>query len=822
MNRLFSIALAAILAMLNFTAYAQTGLTIQEAAELADGSNSVAFNIGEDYTCPRFFKYTSQVRGLLRVEGENTTVSINCVTEDSIEASCIKTGTSCIIPMVEGTTVYVQISPNMTLEDDITVNFFAGFEANANAGRGTSKSDPIVIEEKQTNITIDNVAGFEEFENFFTYQATETGALQLSCSGYVLTGKYGSSFNNLTNSFTTSYDNGKYVGVIPVQKGTTVCISIGAYTAMSVTATMTYPEKGTSSNYPIELIEGNNNVSAEFGEYWYLYDGAKEDGYLTISSEYTIPRGYVKVFTNDNLYFPVAQSETGYYDLRFKVRKNTSYLIYILKTEESDDWPNPDVINVSFDPLQKGESASNPIILTPNQAEELSNTSGTYYYSISVPQNSENQMIEFDIIGESKESYFLTLYNAQKGSYYAVTGYGECKVEAESGHSYMLVVEKNKAGEGTLMPYVRDMIEGESIFKPITLQIGENPISKANDVYLQYKATINGRISLAFNIPSVVIDFPISTDPEKGVYVAYPEGGTTKLDVVEGTNYFIHLTNVSEDCILTFTEEGYKSGDTKEMAIEVTDSKVTLTPQMMNTWFRYTAAKDGKMVISSNITDDGTTSIYYSIGDDTYMSYIINNDEEGNIIYRTTFSINKGETIYVHLVSSVEHGGKDIVFDLRDFAQGESLHTAFELIPNGNSVNVPLATRKQNQWVRIPVNGAKKITVTTDRFISGGIFLNEDVNRAYDIEFTPDGNNEVQTAVYESNEPVEYLYVKVAFSNGKIVMSASADYTSSITNTELNTLPIETYSINGVRLSSPQRGINIIRRADGSVKKVIR
>lgn len=822
MNRLFSTAFAFILAVLCIPANAQTGLSISEAFDLMTGSNTASFNRGEDYTNPRFFKYTSQERGLLKVEGESTTISVNCVSEDSTEVSCTKTGTSCIIPMVEGTTVYVHISPNLTLEDDMSVNFYANFEPNANAGRGTSSDDPIVIEENKTNITIDNVEGFEEFENYLTYTATDTGVLQLSCSGYVLSGRYGNSFGKLTNSFTTDYDNGRYIGAIPVKKGETVCISIGAYTAMTVIAKMIYPDKGTSSNYPIDLIEGDNNVSAEFGEYWYIYRGSKEDGYITIASDYTIPRGYVKVFTMDNLYSPVAKSETGYYDLRFKVNKNTSYLVYILKTEESDDWPNPDVISVAFEPLHQGESANNPIILTPNQAEELSTVSGTYYYTISIPEESENQMIEFDITGESKDGCFLTLYDTRKGAYYAVTGYGEIKIEAEAGHTYMLVIEKYKAGEGTLMPAVREMIAGESIYRPITLKVGENPIAKTNNLYLQYTATINGRISLAFNIPAVAVDFPISTDSEKGSYIAYNEGGTTKLDVEAGTTYLIHLSNISDDCILTFAEESYKSGDTKEMAIEVTSTKVTLSPLMMNTWFSYTAEKDGKMVISSNIIDDGNTSIYYCIGDDSYMSYIINTDVDGNIIYHTTFSINKGETVYVHLVSSVEHGGKDIVFDLRDFAQGESLHTAIELIPGGKGVDVPLATRKQSQWVRIPVNGANKITVTTDRFISGGIFLNEDVNRAYDIEFTPDGNNEVQTAVYESNEPVEYLYVKIAFSNGKIVMNASADYTSSIANTELNTLPTETYSINGVRLSSPQRGINIIRRADGSVKKVIR
>lgn len=820
MKKLIYISISCLMLMFSTVVSAQTGTSISDAFALADAGNTCTFAKGEDYTSARYFAYTATERGLLTIEGESSSASYAAYDASNAEVSTVNRGSSLIVPMTEGSTVYVQVTPNMTLENETIINFHASFRANPNACLGIKTGEPIVISLGQENVTVDTAPGFEEFNSYLTYTATATGMLRLTCSGYVLTGRYGSSFDNLDGTFSVSYENGGYVGSLPVNEGETVCISIGAYTSMTVSAQITYQDKGTSPNYPIDIVEGQNEVSAEFGEYWYKYAGATEEGYISITSGYTIPRGHVCIYAANNTYSPLAQSETGYYDIRFKVSANTPYLVYIYKTEESDDWPNPDTFNFSFTPLQQGESASNPLPLTDGQEVTLNALTGTFYYLLNVPEATDLKMIDIKVAGEAADGCGLRLYDISEGMYYSATGTLNVKKEAR-GTAYMLIVEKNKAGEAVISPAIRGLLEGESINLPIQLAIGTNNIAKASDVYYMYTATLDGRISLSVDIPSVGMEFPVSADPTGGVYAVILDAGSTKLDVVKGRTYIVHLSNVHEDCTLTLAENEYKAGDTKELALEVQGSKVDLTEGMTNVWFRYTVEKAGKMTISSNMPGDGNSSLYYSVDNEQYLSYIINSDEDGNIFYNTSFSVSEGQTIYVRLVSSADRTGNSIHFTLSDFAEGESLATAYKLVPNGNTVSIPAATRTQSQWLKVRTDGHRRIVITTDRFISGGIYLDKDTNRNYDIEFVADGNNEVHTAVYESAEPVEYLYIQVTFSYGRIVVKAEGSTPVAVEGITA-TSPSETYSINGIRTSHAGRGISIIRQADGKVTKVIR
>lgn len=800
--------------------HAQNGKNVTEAFTLDMGENTCTFQKDESYETPRFFAFTATERGLLKIEGNNTAASYTAVDADSTEVSRIMTMNSCIIPMLAGSTVYVQVSPNMYLENETIVNFYASFEANDNACRGTSINDPITIEDGKVNVTIDNVAGFSEFNSYFVYKAEDTGALNLVCSGYVLSGRYGNSFDNMNGSFSTNYENGSYIGSVPVNKGETIYISISAYTAMTVSSMMTYPEKGSSPNYPIELVEGSNDVSAEFGEFWYQYNGAPTDGYITISSEFILPRGHVSVYGLSDLYSALAQSVSGSYDLRFKVKANTPYLIYILKTEESDNWPEPDKINVSFSEFEQGETANNPINLTANVTKPLNTSTGTFYYAITVAES--GKMIEMNVEGENANSYFLTLYDMSEGQYFSVTGMGSVKKEANAGHSYMLILEKNMMGDAVLNPVVRDVNEGETLSKPKVAVLGANNLAKTQEIYYTYTATLNGRIEVGFDIPGVFVEFPVSVNSDLGTYSTITEGGKTKIDVIEGKKYYMHFINVTDDCTFTLAEKNYQPGETREMAITVTGTKAIIENGMMNVWFTYKANKTGKMTLSSNIVGDPNTSIYYFVNDDVYPIAINGSNEDGDIIYNSVFGVKKDDVIYVHLVAPVEHVDNYISFDLEDFGLGESLATAYELIPNGSSLTIPVATRTQNQWVRIPIKEAGRITITTDRFIAGGVYTDSNVNRDYDIFFTADENNEVHTAVYESAEPVEALYVRVESSFGKIVITAETEAVVSIEDAPSADAEADVFTLSGIRTKSVLRGINIIRKADGSVKKIIR
>lgn len=820
----FPIFLISLLTLFATSLHAESGKTLSEAFALSMETNTCTFQSGEDYTCPRIFSYTATERGLLALEGESSDVTFMVIDVDSTELSYAHSMSSTIIPLMKGQMIYVVVSPNMTLADDLEARFYASFQANDNACRGRSEDDPIVLEEGRQAITSNSRAGFGEFTSYLTYTATETGALDISCSQYVLSGRYGSQFSQMNGVFSAAYDNGSYRASIPVTEGETVCISISAYSPMAILAKMSFPDRGSSANYPLEAVEGANEVSADFGEFWYIYANSGAEGYVTITSTYSLPRGHVSIYASNDLYTPVAQSTTGNYNVRFKAGAHSSYLIYVFKTEESDNWPEPDTFELGFRPLQQGESAGNPTPLHSGEPQQLGTLNGIWYYLIQVPVDAVSQMIDIQTTGEGSNACQLALYDVQEGQYYSVYGSTHVQKEAKAGHSYMLVVEKGSQGEVTLMPQIRDILPGESMNLPIVAVQGENHLAKAMEVYYQYTATLNGRITLGVDIPGVVITFPVSSNTYDGTYAAIQEGDKTRLDVEKGKTYNIRFTNVTNDCVFTLVENEYLEGETLDLAIPVSGNKITLSTGQINVWFRYVAEKAGKLTITSNIIGDPNTSIFYCRASEPNMPYAINgSNEDGDIIYHGAIGVSADEVIYVHLVSDVDRTGNAISFTLTDYGQGETLATAFVLDPDGRTLDIPVASRVWNQWIRVPLNGAKGVKITTDRFVAGGVYVGEHVQGEFDIPFTADENNEVHTAIYESAEPVENLYICITFSYGKITLKAES-FTPVIDGitTAGTTTPEEIYSLGGTRRQQPAKGVNIIRKADGRVRKVLK
>lgn len=810
-----------LMALVPSLAMAQ-GNTVAEATPLQMGDNVTPFLEGEDYYVHRYYSYKAEESGYLDVTGTSSIMVYSALASDGREASCLHKSPGCIVPMREGDEVYLDVSPNMILETDTMAFFNVRFTVNDNACRGKVSSDPILIEDGSMSITTDTEEGFTEFYSYMVFDAKDTGALKLTCSAYVLSGRFGVDFDNLTGGFTASYESGEYTAMVPVEEGQRVCIRLSAYEAMSVRAKMVYPERGTSSNYPIILKEGENEVSAEFGEYWYKYEGAKQDGYVEIVSEYEIPRGYVQIFTSD-LSYQVAYSQTGTYNVRFKVSANTSYLIYIYKPEESEEWPDPDLFNLTFEPLKQGESSSNPIRLDLNVAFQMDNATGTYYYALTIPSDLDNQMLEVKASGAGAQGCYMLIYDMRDGRYYNVSGYGSVNRVVEAGHAYMIEVTKQAYGSAEIMPSSREIYEGEHITKPIEARLGANAVASAKEIYYSYTATMNGRISLSFDIPGVSVDFPISTDASQGVYNHVVSGLLTKLDVVKGKTYLIRIANVSEPCTMTISEAEYQQGEIREMALEMGIDGVQIQAGRMDVWYKYVAPRSGKMTVTTSFIGDNNTFLYCCTDKDPNPQIINNTNDDGDIIYYHVLPMDEGDVLYVHYVSSSERAGERIICTLKDFSKGETKDDPL-ILNLGENILVPHASRNQMQWIRIPVDGCEKVTIVTDRFISGGVYVGEVSDRDFDLFFTPDANNDIFTALYESDSPATDLYVCVTLSYGSVNLFAYGEEggSTSIGSLHASDGSKEYFSLDGRRLSRMQSGINIVRSEDGKVRKVMK
>lgn len=804
--------------MIAASAFAENnGKSIADAIEITETQNVCSFDTGDTSESFLYFKYTAQERGFLSLYGSSS-ISIAACDAEGKELPAMSSNENCVIPVVKDMVVYVKVCPNYSIvTEPFTVMLSHRFDANDNAYRGMTPEDPIIIRDRESNMTIKTIEGFTGFDSFFTYKASETGVLNFSSTGYLIIKKYGTSFDNLDHEFVSEYSGGRYVGKIPVVKDQTVCIMVNTYQAINVSCHIEHPEMGTIDN-PYEAVMGDNKVPGEFGNYYYVLSGNDEEGFVALTSQQSLPRGYVEVFGVSDLNTPVAKSVSGTYDVRFMTRRNASYILHVFKAEDSaeedkDYNPLPDTFNLTFQPLGPGDTANNPFGLTNGKSETTSVYAGTYYYMVSVPKGGDMQMLDVKLEGVKSADTRISVYDPLDGPYYSAKGNAHAKKTVTPGHSYMIVVEKAEGAPYTITASLREIKEGEAIVKPIVAVKGTNNVSKDNDVYYKYVATINGRITLTFHIPGINIDFPISEDPTMGSYVASTTGSSYYIDGKEGTTYYIHMKNVSEDTTFELDEHEYAEGESMATAIPVTGNAIIMPNGQASIWYKYTAEKDGKMIFSSEpgFYGDASTILYYCTDENPIPYYMNGSDDEGYIIYTGAKDVVRGEVVYIHVATAGNLGGKRLNISIRDYKAGETINNPYVITPDDPEVrDIPVASRSQYRWIKVSMEGMSKVTLSTSRFVSGGIYESTDMSSAYAEVFVPNENNDACTLEYENTKNLDAVYVCLEITGGVTTLTAEYAETDGIKQITLNGTSGMMYNITGQRVSENHKGITIV------------
>lgn len=812
------LSLATLILALTMPAIADNGGTsIADAIPLTEKEDSCQFNAGDtDQTC-HYYSYTAAKTGILTISG-NSSCGFTAVDANENAIPALSSLGSNMVPVKEGATVYIKIWPNMSIvEADFMAHFWASFSTNDNAGKGSTPSDPIIIEERISNLALKADLQADGFNTYFTYTATSNGVLALSSTSYMNIKKFGRSFDNLDRDFISEYNSGQYVGKVPVRKDETVCIMIGAYAPFVLTCEMTYPEQGTIDN-PYDAVIGGNKVSGYFGNYYYEYAGSDANGFLVISSEQNLPRGYVEVFTHNDLYYPIARSESGTYNLRFSAKKNTPYLIHVYKAEDSeeedDDYePLPDTMTIAFEPLAAGDTPENPLALNTEANITTSANTGTFYYLYSVPADAKGKMLEVDIEGVQSGSTSVMLYDTQLGYFFAANGTTSAKIVATPGRSYMMILEKRDAHAYTISTALRDIKEGEALVKPITAVKGDNALPVDKDVYYKYTATLTGKLTLTFHIPGINIEFPVSTNIEEGAYNHSSAGSSYMIDVKQGNTYYFHLSDISEASVFSLDEHEYAEGEAKSTAIVMTGNDIAMPNGQASLWYRYTADKDGKLTIASepDFIGDGATVIYYCTADNDNPYYLNTSNEDGDIIYYASRNVVAGEEIFIHITTAGNLGGKRLRCIISDYAEGETINTPYVLSQDKPVISgIPAASHSQQRWIMIPMQGIESVELTTNRFVAGGVIETKDEHGAYAATFVPDANNDVCTLVYNNTNNVDAIYVCFEISGGIVTLNGTFHTASGIDTLSISpATSAVTYNMAGQRVNASAKGMVI-------------
>ena len=194
-----------------------------------------------------------------------------------------------------------------------------------NIGKGLSADDPMPIVVGEEAYMGSSIVAGSNLTSYAKYTATEDGVLQLTLTTYVQV-----SVNGGAPTYAESVSSGEYVYKFPVENGQTYDLTFTHYGPFILTAEVTHPVEGTL-DMPFTLVEGNNELPAKDGEYWYTFTNTST-GYGVINGG-TGLRAQVKVYNNKaNIDYEqtYAESLPGSFDVRFELPyPGTTYYISV-------------------------------------------------------------------------------------------------------------------------------------------------------------------------------------------------------------------------------------------------------------------------------------------------------------------------------------------------------------------------------------------------------------------------------------------------------------------------------------------------------------
>ena len=706
-----------LLAAMSATAMAQT--SIDTALEIKEGWNEWTPETKDAVTA--YWKYTAEENTLLTINYD-TGIYINAVAvdEEGNQVSVSGAQESYVeshFAVLEGKTIYITAS----LYDGNKGSFTAKMTPDEDLGKGLAETDPMPVDTAKVVFMGDPYAGFGDQTTYATYTADKNGLLVMTSPTAVgsitVDGIIGLKFEPTFAIDRSSQSRCK----MPVEKGKTYEITFTNYGPFVFTATTEKADAG-SLYRPFTLVEGENTVPAEAGDYYYIYTNEKT-GYGVVSGDDALPGGQVKIFPEDKSLiesgYTLATSEEGSFDTRWEMTPvGTIYYVCVSKAESTD---GEQTMTFGYENYKAGDKEENPIMIEETPAEVTTEAAGTtVYYGVEVAAGVE-KFLNVEALSEITSGYTKVEIYPEGFSYSAASGNKTARMQVSGGETGQLYIVKWTSSEAepiTFSVTMDDIKQGDLITNPLTAVKGENTIEGEYTKYYQYTATLTGKLIFA-GTANMLVTFPMGTGAYDGVYTTTrTEDLGYLLDVTEGTTYLIKIENPYDGDTFTIDEREYELGEGRTNPIIVEDGAYTLGAETAaNLWLAYTAEKDGILTIASDIpyNNMGYDEIYYSKGEDGTPVAISTTYFDGttaSTIYRAEVAAKAGDVYLVNLKMTTPYEGKQVTFTLRDFEAGESVATAI-VLEDGEQVEIPEATAAMPAWYMVTLEPGD-VTITTD------------------------------------------------------------------------------------------------------------
>lgn len=709
MKKLLLLLLTAVCAV---TAMAQS--SEETALELQGGENPWTLDAPGGYA---YWYYTPTENTLLTVSPSAGYISVYTYDGEGDAATQVylrgvnPSQLTSIFSLESGRRYYVLAggSDTGTLTAEMTIG--------ENIGKGLSTDDPMPIVVGEEAYMGSSIVAGSNLTSYAEYTATEDGVLQLTLTTYVQV-----SVNGGAPTSAESVSSGEYVYKFTVENGQTYDLTFTHYGPFILTAEVTHPVEGTL-DMPFTLVEGDNELPAEAGEYWYTFTNTST-GYGVINGG-TGLRAQVKVYNNkanidyDQTY---AESLPGSFDVRFELPyPGTTYYIWVNRGMSVDQ---PSTLTFAVEDYKQGEKEDNPILLESLPAKETtSNAGGTYYYAVDVPAG-EHKFLNVEALSEITNTATSVAVYVQGNSYNATSGNASVRAEVNGGTSGQRYIIRWTSSESSPIEFTasfEDIRQGDLISEPLDAVLGTNEIDADGTRYYKYTPTKNCKLVLAGTI-EMAVSFSVYSYGYYTPVTASQTGAEYSLTATEGTEYYIQIDNAKAGDEFTLAEAEFEQGETRDNPVIVEDGKFTFGAETYGDyWLQYTADRAGKLVIESDVPYNYTERMQYGRSTDSYLSDMVMSSYDGSTsttVYGAEVSVAAGDVFLVNLKMAAPHEGCVITFTIRDFEAGESASTAIEL-QKDETVSVPSVSRTAPMWYKVSLPEACNITITADNFISG-------------------------------------------------------------------------------------------------------
>lgn len=840
MKKLLLLLLTAVCAV---TAMAQT--SEETALELQKGENSWTLDAPGGYA---YWYYTPDENTLLTLTPSAGYVSVYTYDGEGDAATKVslrgvyRSSSISTYSLESGRTYYVLAggSDTGTLTAEMTIG--------ENIGKGLSADDPMPIVVGEEAYMGSSIVAGSNLTSYAKYTATENGVLQLTLTTYVQV-----SVNGGAPTSAEAVSSSEYVYKFPVENGQTYNLTFTHYSPFIFTAEMTYPVEGTL-DMPFTLVEGDNELPAKTGEYWYTFTNTST-GYGVINGG-TGTRAKVKVYNNKaNIDYKqiYAESDPGSFDVRFELPyPGTTYYISVNRGISVDQ---PSTLTFAVEDYKQGEKEDNPIVLESLPATETtSNAGGTYYYAVDVPAG-EHKFLNVEALSEITNTATSVAVYVQGNSYNATSGNASVRAEVNGGTSGQRYIIRWTSSEPSPIEFTasfEDIRQGDLISEPLDAVLGTNEIDADGTRYYKYTPTKDCKLVLAGTI-EMAVSFSVYSYGYYTPVTASRTGAEYSLTATEGTEYYIQIDNAKVGDEFTLAEAEFEQGETRDNPIIVEDGTFTFGSETYGDyWLQYTADRAGKLVIESDVPYNYTERMKYGKSTDSYLPDMVMSSYDGSTsttVYGAEVNAAAGDVFLVNLNMAAPHEGCVITFTIRDFEAGEAASTAIEL-QKDETVSVPSISRTAPVWYKVSLPEASKVTITADNFVSGSWYQGlENTGRTGEtMSFIYDYDEETYVTTYTFTKDVAaagdyYIMIDQCYGNTNMTLSVdtssgigSVDAGTAISldgntlNINVDNADVRVYTLSGAAVVSEKvsgnasfsldKGIYIVK-INNTVKKVI-